>query len=678
VSSKAQQDKKPNRLIHESSPYLLQHAYNPVDWLPFGEEAFQKAKSENKPMLISVGYSACHWCHVMEHESFEDQTVAELMNRNFINVKVDREERSDVDMLYMTAVQLMTGHGGWPMNCFVLPDGRPFYGGTYFPRQQWLNILGNLSDLYRNEPERVEAYAGELTNGIKQSELIAISGRNEAKVNRELLKACITKWKRNLDNKFGGPDKAPKFPLPSNYRFLLRYALLEKDERLLEHVHLTLRQMAFGGIYDQVHGGFARYSTDVLWKVPHFEKMLYDNAQLADLFSEAYVLTKNELYKEIALDTLNFVEREWYQAAGFFYSAYDADSEGVEGKYYVWSQEELKELLGDTYEIFARYFEVNEKGYWEDGNYILMRSDNTALLLSEFGLNTKELKQVITDCISVLRKEAKNRVKPGLDDKTISSWNALMCSAFAKAFLSFGEQKHKNIALSSINFLINSQTQHNGRLFRIHKNGRSTIEGFLDDYAFTIEALINCYLISHEEHYLTKAGELCSLTLEEFKNTESDFLFYTGKHSSSLVSTTTEVSDNVIPASNSQMAVNLFNLGNYLGKEAWTKRALRMLEKVSGDLKDYGAGYSNWACLALHYTYPFRELAIVGKNVDEKFIELYQEGLINTIFAVSDKPSEMPLLMNRFVPEKTLYYVCENHSCKEPVSTIEDVLKQLD
>ena len=321
-------NKKSNLLIHESSPYLLQHAHNPVDWHPFGDEAFELAQQQNKPLLISIGYSACHWCHVMEHESFEDHDVAALMNANFINVKVDREERSDVDHLYMQAVQLMTGHGGWPLNCFVMPDGSPFYGGTYFPKPQWLTILKNLGQIWQEDPQKVKTYAQELTNGIHQSELLVTVKKEAGEITSELLKDTVSRWKQRMDNDEGGPDKAPKFPLPSNYLFLLRYAKLEKDEALLKHVELTLKKMAFGGIYDQLEGGFCRYSTDKLWKVPHFEKMLYDNAQLAALYTEAYAITGNVLYRQIATGVLEFVKTEWYQTEGFFYSAYDADSDG--------------------------------------------------------------------------------------------------------------------------------------------------------------------------------------------------------------------------------------------------------------------------------------------------------------------------------------------------------------
>ncbi len=671
-------NKKPNALLNETSPYLLQHAYNPVNWVPFSEQAFEQAKAGNKLVLISIGYSACHWCHVMEHESFEDEEVAALMNAHFVNIKVDREERSDVDMLYMQAVQLMTGQGGWPLNCFVLPDGRPFYGGTYFNKTQWLNVLRNLAQLQADDPKRIDDYAEELTNGIKKAELITTQPKKAGGVDKNTLQKAVAKWKTRLDHEHGGPNRAPKFPLPSNYLFLLRYAVLEKDAELMKQVNLTLSKMAFGGINDQLHGGFARYSTDVLWKVPHFEKMLYDNAQLAALYSEAYTLTKNELYRETALQILDFVEREWLNPAGFFYSAYDADSEGEEGKYYVWNQLDLKDLLGEDYELFSRYYEINDLGYWEHGNYILMRSPNTAEVMTRFNLDAKTLKEKIEACKNILKQEAKSRIKPGLDDKTITSWSAMMCSAYAKAWLAFGEERHKKTALGAMGFILETLSAPGGGLYRTYKNGQARIDGFLEDYAFVTEALINCYVIAQDESYLVKAKQLCEYSLQQFHNPQSEFLFYTPVASASkLIVRTTETSDNVIPASNSQTAHNLFSLGTYFGITAWVEKAQNMLAGLQEELVAYGAGYSHWGCLALHLAYPFKEVAIVGNNVNEKLRGLYEHGLTNTILAVTAVPSELPLLKHRYSDERTLIFVCEDNACKLPVETVDDAVLQL-
>ena len=667
-----------NSLIKETSPYLLQHAHNPVNWHPFSANIFEIAKAENKPILISIGYSACHWCHVMEHESFEDSEVAKIMNENFINIKVDREERSDVDMLYMQAVQLMTGRGGWPLNCFVLPDGRPFYGGTYFRKTQWIEVLNNLINLYKLESNKVLEYAEALTNGIKQAELISTSNKIDTLLTKELIQLSVKKWKTQLDEEHGGPNKAPKFPMPCNYQFLLRYAILEKDNALLNQVNLTLKKMAFGGIYDQLHGGFSRYSTDIIWKVPHFEKMLYDNAQLISLYTEAYNLTKNPLYKEIACDTLQFIENEWYKAEGYFYSAYDADSDGEEGKFYVWNQLDLKDLLGENFDVFSDYFEINDKGYWEHGNYILMRSENQIQLLTKFNLTKNELEHIILTCKNSLKQEAKSRLKPSLDDKTITSWNALICSAYSKAYLSFGEIKYKEIALTSINFITSQLTLVDGKLYRTYKNKCAKIDGFLEDYAFTIEALINVYLISQNQEFLNKAYNLCELTLSLFQNKESDFLFYTNNLSTDLILRTTEISDNVIPSSNSQMAHNLFMLGNYFGNTEWINRSKKMLSNLLEEFKNYGAGYSHWGSLALCYSYPFKEISIVGKHVNENLIQLYKHGVTNAIFTVSETNSDLPFLKNRYVENQTLFYVCENNTCYSPTKSLAETILQLE
>ena len=667
-----------NSLIKETSPYLLQHAHNPVNWHPFSAKIFEIAKAENKPILISIGYSACHWCHVMEHESFEDSEVANIMNENFINIKVDREERSDVDMLYMQAVQLMTGRGGWPLNCFVLPDGRPFYGGTYFRKTQWIEVLNNLINLYKLESNKVLEYAEALTNGIKQAELISTSNKIDTLLTKELIQLSVKKWKTQLDEEHGGPNKAPKFPMPCNYQFLLRYAILEKDNALLNQVNLTLKKMAFGGIYDQLHGGFSRYSTDIIWKVPHFEKMLYDNAQLISLYTEAFNLTKNPLYKEIACDTLQFIENEWYKAEGYFYSAYDADSDGEEGKFYVWNQLDLKDLLGENFDVFSDYFEINDKGYWEHGNYILMRSENQIQLLTKFNLTKNELDHIILTCKNSLKQEAKSRLKPSLDDKTITSWNALICSAYSKAYLSFGEIKYKEIALTSINFITSQLTLVDGKLYRTYKNKCAKIDGFLEDYAFTIEALINIYLISQNQEFLNKAYNLCELTLSLFQNKESDFLYYTNNLSTDLILRTSEISDNVIPSSNSQMAHNLFMLGNYFGNTEWINRSKKMLSNLLEEFKNYGAGYSHWGSLALCYSYPFKEISIVGKHVNENLIQLYKHGVTNAIFTVSETNSDLPFLKNRYVENQTLFYVCENNTCYSPTKSLAETILQLE
>ncbi|MDP6908900.1 MAG: thioredoxin domain-containing protein, partial [Flavobacteriales bacterium] len=481
-----------NALINETSPYLLQHAHNPVNWHPWSDESLKKAKTEQKPILVSIGYSACHWCHVMEHESFEDSVVAAYMNENFICIKVDREERPDVDQVYMNAVQLMTGRGGWPLNCFALPDGRPLYGGTYYPKKEWMDVMAQVVNIWKNQREKALEYAANLTNGVKQSELIQ-RNTNEPKFSKSDLSSLVEKWSGLIDNKEGGPNRSPKFPLPNNYEFLLRYATLAQDKIMLDHVNLTLEKMAFGGIYDQVGGGFARYSTDELWKAPHFEKMLYDNGQLISLYSEAYQATGNILYKEVVEETLDFIQRELTSEQGAFYSALDADSEGEEGKFYVWKKDELQMLLGDDFEWVKDYYNINAKGLWENGNYILLRKTTDEEFAKKQGWTTEDVKQKVNKLNAKLLRERSKRVRPGLDDKQLTSWNALMLKGYTDAYRVFGKTDYLRTAIKSANFILKTQRKKDGGLWHNHKAGRSTINGFLEDYSFTIEALVSLY-----------------------------------------------------------------------------------------------------------------------------------------------------------------------------------------
>ena len=667
------QHKFTNHLIHETSPYLLQHAHNPVDWYPWNDSTLAKAKAENKIMLISIGYSACHWCHVMEHESFENETVAKIMNDHFICIKVDREERPDIDQVYMNAVQLMTGSGGWPLNCFALPDGRPVYGGTYFPSENWKSVLLNIADLYKNEPQKVLDYAARLTDGVKQSELLT---KNESKKDFTLddLNKTYTDWAKRMDNKEGGPDKAPKFPLPNNYQFLLRYYHLTKNESVLNHVKLTLNKMAYGGIYDQIGGGFARYSTDYLWKVPHFEKMLYDNAQLVSLYSEAFQATKEPLYKEVVSETLDFVERELTSPEGAFYSALDADSEGEEGKYYVWTKVELEKLLGDDYALFAAYYNINEIGFWEHGNYILLRKKSDTEIVKQFKISEAELKTKIETSKKTLLTEREKRIKPGLDDKILCSWNALMIKGYADAYRVFGENKYLSRAEKAANFIGTKMMQNDSCLLHNYKNGKANINGFLEDYAFTIEAFIGLYEATFNETYLHEAEKLMNYTIRHFYDTESGFFFFTSTKDAPLIARKMETSDNVIPASNSSIAKSLFILGHSFDKNNYIEMAQQMLHNVKPMMLQYGAGYSNWGMLMINFVAPFYEIAVVGKNAESLRKELENQYIPNKILLGSTTESKISLLENKYVQGKTFIYVCENKACKMPVESAKEAV----
>lgn len=449
-------EKYTNELIHETSPYLLQHAHNPVNWVPWSESVFEQAKAENKLVLISVGYSACHWCHVMEHESFEDEEVAALMNKFFINVKVDREERPDVDQVYMTAVQLMTQQGGWPLNCFTTPDGRPIHGGTYFPKDQWMHILRSLQYTFTNEPGKVEEYAKNVHEGVVASELIDAPQKMED-FSETKLTELVQRWSRSFDRQEGGNSRAPKFPLPSNLEFLLDYGIRTDHESVLKHVELTLDKMAMGGIYDQIGGGFARYSVDMLWKVPHFEKMLYDNGQLLNVYSKAYRALKKPLYKRIVDQTIMWLEREMMDGSGAFYSALDADSEGVEGKFYVWKEDELEEVLGADFAWVKDFYEVNQRGYWEEENYILLRTKSDMEFARSQGWSSEEFEQKIKVVNQQLLDHRSHRIRPGLDDKCLTSWNAMTIKGLCEAYKVFGEEEYLLLALKSARWIVGHQ-----------------------------------------------------------------------------------------------------------------------------------------------------------------------------------------------------------------------------
>ena len=666
-----------NELIHETSPYLLQHAHNPVNWMPWNEKTLAKAKAENKPLIISIGYSACHWCHVMEHESFEDSTIAALMNENFICIKVDREERPDVDQVYMNAVQLMTGRGGWPLNCFATSDGRPFFGGTYFPKDKWKDILIQLAEVVQTDPAKIEAYANQLTEGIRSSDLIEKID-SEKEFNASAYEEGLEGWKRAFDSNYGGNNKAPKFPIPSNLDFLMRHYYHTKDELIKNHLDLTLEKMAYGGIYDQIGGGFARYSTDLQWKVPHFEKMLYDNAQLVSLYSKGYQLNKNPLYKQVVFETINFISEEFTAKNGAFYSALDADSEGEEGKYYVWKKAELQTILGSDFKLFKEHFNINSFGFWEHDNYVLIRNKSSEELASKAGMSLANYEDKINKMRLILKKERDKRVKPGLDDKSLTSWNALMIVGLVDAYLTFGEPKHLQMALKNARFIEETQLKKDFKLWHSYKDGRSTISGYLEDYSFVMEAFIAIYEATGEEKWLQKAKGLADYSISNFYDQESGMFFFTDKNDPALIARKFEVSDNVIPASNSSMANALHLLGIYFEKSAYQEKSDQMLRNVAPKLNSYLPGYSNWAKLLLNRTAPFYEVVITGKNAKELLQELEEDYLPNKIILLDENGTgKLPLLELKWTKGRSTIYICENKVCQLPVDNAREAKQQI-
>nr|WP_320120313.1 thioredoxin domain-containing protein [uncultured Marinifilum sp.] len=664
-----------NKLINENSPYLLQHAHNPVDWYPWGAEALEKAKAENKIILVSIGYAACHWCHVMERESFEDESVAKMMNEFFVCIKVDREERPDIDQIYMDAVQMMTGSGGWPLNCFAMPNGKPFFGGTYFRPVDWLRVLQGLQNAWLNEPEKVKDVASKIAEGVRSNELIKLKVESK-KIHIDNLSSGYENWKNEFDNKEGGNNRAPKFPLPNSLQYLLRYYYHTKDQMALKHVLLTLDKMAAGGIYDQMGGGFARYSVDEIWKVPHFEKMLYDNAQLISLYAEAYQLIKNPEYKRVLEESLAFVNRELSLQEGGFYSSLDADSEGVEGKFYVWEKSEVEKVLGIDSDLYCEYYGITELPNWEEGNILMVKADKRKLALKN-GLTLEQFEQKISQANMILLKHRAQRVKPGLDDKSLTSWNSLMIKGYIDAYKAVGEEKYLKRATKAAEFIQNYLLKEDGGLNRNYKDGFSKINGFLDDYSFTIEAFIALYQASFNEDWLIKANNLCEYVLLHFSDENSGMFYYTSDENPDLIARKMELSDNVIPSSNSSMAKCLYLLGVYLGKEKYIVRSKQMLNNVLDRLIKMPAYHSNWGQLFFWLANKSCEIVICGKNAITNKRKIESLFLPNVIIAGSQQESNLPLLRNRYVTDKTVFYLCENKTCKLPFTNVEDLLRQI-
>lgn len=669
-----------NELQHETSPYLLQHANNPIHWKAWNDRTLLSAKNENKLIIVSIGYASCHWCHVMEHESFEDEDVASVMNPDFISIKVDREERPDVDAIYMKAVQLMTKQGGWPLNVVCLPDGRPVWGGTYHRKEDWIDILQQLQKLFSESPEKMIDYAEKLHQGITLLGLVQKNPSDE-KIDPVNIKPMVEKWSKSFDWEFGGYARAPKFMMPNNYLFLQRYGYQTQSQDLLDFVDLTLSRMASGGLFDTVGGGFSRYSVDMRWHVPHFEKMLYDNGLLISLYSEAYKRTQNPLYKEVIEKTLTFVERELFNADNAFYSALDADSineigELEEGAFYVWKKEQLEKLLKDDFGIFSELFNVNDFGFWENDNYVLIQSQSTENIASQFGLTELELLEKKKNWEQLLFTEREKRPKPRLDDKSLTSWNAIMLKGFVDAYKALGNEHYLNIAKKNADFIIHKQWSADGFLWHSYKNGKSTIKGFLEDYAFVIDAFIGLYQATFEENYLMHAKQLADYCLEHFYDENQQFFAFTTRNEKQLIASHFETEDNVIPASNSVMANNLFTLSVLYHNPYYEKTALQMLHHMIPHL-DYASAYSNWMNLWLNQTDDNKELAICGKKALDNLKKINSEYLPHVIIAGCNKPSGLPFLTNRFEEDNLLFYICRHKNCLLPSTSLEATLSEL-
>jgi len=686
MGCKNQEKKEPtykhtNLLIKETSPYLLQHAHNPVDWHAWNKETLELAKKENKLLLISIGYAACHWCHVMEEESFENKEVAKLMNDNFICVKVDREERPDVDKIYMDAVQILKGNGGWPLNAVALPDGRPFWGGTYFQKENWIKVLGQISQMWQENPEQVTGFAEELVNGIK-TKGVQVFNSKKRNYNASKLDSLLINWKQYFDTNLGGYRQAPKFPMPTNYHFLLRFSVQNNDQQLLEYVNTTLTKMAYGGIYDPIGGGFARYATDTKWHIPHFEKMLYDNAQLVSLYADAYLITKNELYKEIVYESLNFIENELTDKNHAFYSSLDADSlnelgENEEGAYYYWKEKELKQLLKEDFPLFKEYYNINSYGLWEGDIYVLIKKETDIDFVNAHNISLEKLNTKVQNWKKILRKAREKRVKPRLDDKVLTSWNALMAKAYIDAYRVFDEQKFLASAEKNLEFFISNMQRKDGGLNRNFKNGQSNINAYLEDYATLIDALIAMYEVTLEEKWIQKAKDLTDYTFTHFYDSEIRLFYYTSDQDHELITRNIEVTDNVIPASNSIMARNLLKLGHLFADKEYILTSEAMLNNVYDKAKVYAPSYSNWLQLAADFSGNYYEVAISGKDALTKLKEFNQYYIPNKLIVGSTKPSKLPLLQNRYNKQETVFYICVNNACQMPTDQVTTAFQQI-
>ena len=669
----------PNRLSRESSPYLLQHANNPVDWYPWGNEALQKAKSENKPILVSIGYAACHWCHVMERESFENEATAALMNEHFINIKIDREERPDLDHIYMDAVQAMTGSGGWPLNVFLTPDAKPFYGGTYFPPRQmynrpsWTETLMGVSETFKQRRHEVDAQAENLTEHLLQSNQFGQQKNEDAFFSSDLPGLIAQNILKNADKEWGGFGKAPKFPQSFCIRYLLRYYHVERDQASLDQALLSIDKMIEGGIYDQVGGGFARYSTDTEWLAPHFEKMLYDNALLVAILSEAFLLTRKKRYREVIDETITFITREMKHPGKGFYSALDADSEGVEGKFYVWSLEEINEILGKDAEIFCAYYDVTAKGNWEHAN-ILRVLKPLEQFAAENNLEPGALEELLAGGRKKLLKKRGKRIRPQLDDKIILGWNALMNTALSMAFAATGNESYRQLAVENMRFLVEKLGK--GETFHhTWKNDEAKFPAFLDDYAFLVQALLHLQEITGDRGWLEKAVDVTDLVIRDFSEEGTGFFYFTGVDQDDVIVRKKEVYDGAVPSGNSVMAMNLLQLALLLDRPEWRERGREMMRTLGNAIVKYPTSFGNWAMAVLEQVDGVNEIVVMGPGMEDLHREVLGVYMPHRVLMAAEKEdSRWPLLAGREEGSRPAIYRCSNYTCQLPVFSAKELI----
>ncbi len=680
---------KPNRLKTQKSPYLLQHAHNPVDWFPWGEEAFEKARGEDKPVFLSIGYSTCHWCHVMEHESFEDNAIAELMNKFFISIKVDREERPDIDGVYMNVCQMLTGSGGWPLTIIMTPDKKPFFAGTYFPKESRFGrtgmseLLPRINELWLTRKEDIRKYADEITNALR----INHDGE-KSEPGEKIFDDAYSRFLNSYDEENGGFGSAPKFPTPHNLIFLLRYSNRKKDSRALEMAAATLKKMRLGGIYDHVGYGFHRYSTDAGWLVPHFEKMLYDQALLCSAYTEAYLATGEIIFGTTAQEILAYVGRDMTSPEGGFYSAEDADSEGEEGKFYTWKEEELKTILGNEYDLIGKIFNIRPEGNWNDqtagqknGTNILHLTDDIKFLAGEMNIDENILFKKIESAREKLFESRRERIHPQKDDKILTDWNGLMISAFAKAYQVFGKTGYLTAAENAAGFILDRLSNKEGRLLHRYRDGEAGVPGLIDDYSFFISALIDLYESDFEIAYLEKAISFNDYLLLHFRDEKDEGFFVSGDGSNDLPVRQKEFYDGAVPSGNSTALMNLLRLGRITGNSKLEEEAFKTARAFSKSLAATPSAYTQTLSGLLFAFGPSFELVLSGEKdspetvlflkkirklfIPGKVLILNDGGRINKIAPFT---GNKPMADN-----KTTLYVCRNYNCKFPTTSPDDI-----
>jgi uncharacterized protein YyaL (SSP411 family) len=669
---------KENRLANASSPYLQQHADNPVDWYEWGEEALKKATKENKPLLISVGYASCHWCHVMEKESFMDTTVARAMNENFVCIKVDREERPDIDNIYMNACQLISGNSGWPLNAFALPDGKPFFAGTYYSKQSWLSLLQKIAAAYRQQHSKVVLQANSLTHGIANLEITSLRADSQpAIVDMRLYKKLFDSLYKKLDLVNGGLRGTPKFPLPSMIDFLLQYAVFTGDQKALNAATNTLTKMALGGMYDQVGGGFARYSIDSVWRIPHFEKMLYDNGQLMSTYAHAYQLTKNPFFKNIVAETAAFVERKLAADNGGFYSSLNSETEHGEGVYYSWDYNEFLKIAGPSAQLLSTYYNISENGNWKKKKNVLHASSTPDEFARQKGISPSGFYVTLQATKNQLLSERNKRKEPTRDNKILTSWNALMLHGFLDAYAALGEKTYLDKALANGRFIERNLCNKNGQLWRSFTAGKASIPAFLDDYAFLAKAYLRLYQLTFDKHWLTLARQISDYAINNFFDSKTGMFFYTAENSETLIVRKISIVDEAIPSSNAVMAEVLYLLGVYFEVNDYSAKSGKMLLNMTKPMHARTQFFTQWCLITGMYANGTYEVAITGKDALAKNQELQKNYLPQSIYLGSIQEENLPLLQSKVKEGKTLIYVCVNKTCKRPVESVHHALRQL-